>query len=61
MSNMTWDVVVAGAGPAGLSLASACAERGLKTLCIAPDVAKRWENNFGTWVDEVSPMVDTVS
>lgn len=56
MSTSTWDVVVAGAGPAGLSLASACAERGLTTLCIAPDVHKPWENNFGTWVDEVAPV-----
>jgi len=56
MSTERWDVIIAGAGPAGLSLASACAERGLRTLCIAPDVHKRWENNFGTWVDEVAPV-----
>ncbi|KLK87553.1 geranylgeranyl reductase [Methanoculleus sediminis] len=31
---MVWDVVVVGAGPAGSAAARACAEKGLKTLCI---------------------------
>jgi len=32
--NLVWDVVVVGAGPAGSAAARACAEEGLKTLCI---------------------------
>lgn len=32
--SMTYDVVIAGAGPAGSAAAAACAEQGLKTLCI---------------------------
>jgi geranylgeranyl reductase family protein len=31
---MTWDVIVAGAGPAGSAAARMCAEAGLATLCI---------------------------
>jgi geranylgeranyl reductase family protein len=31
---MTWDVVVAGAGPVGSAAARACAEAGLATLCL---------------------------
>lgn len=32
--SLVWDVVVVGAGPSGTAAARACAEEGLKTLCI---------------------------
>ena len=50
------DIVVVGAGPAGLAIASACAQRGLSVTCVAPDVHKPWLNNFGTWLDEIEPL-----
>jgi digeranylgeranylglycerophospholipid reductase len=34
VKRLVWDVVVVGAGPCGSAAARACAEQGLKTLCI---------------------------
>ncbi|WP_326938067.1 lycopene cyclase family protein [Amycolatopsis cynarae] len=47
------DVVVAGAGPAGWALASACAREGLETALIAPAPEAPWSNTYGLWRDEV--------
>lgn len=43
------DVIVLGAGPSGLSIAADCAERGLRTLCVAPKPDARWEAVYGVW------------
>jgi len=43
------DVIVLGAGPAGLAVAAECAERGLTTLCVAPKPDARWEAVYGVW------------
>lgn len=51
-----FDVVVAGAGPAGRALATACAERGLSVLLAAPDTDTSWPNTYGAWADELAPM-----
>lgn len=53
------DVVVAGAGPAGWALASACAREGLDTTLVAPDPARRWPATYGLWRDEVPELPDS--
>ena len=47
------DILVLGAGPAGLSLASHCARRGLKCTLVAPEPRLEWEPNYGFWLDEI--------
>ncbi|PXF46251.1 Lycopene beta cyclase, chloroplastic [Gracilariopsis chorda] len=51
-----YDVVVIGAGPAGLSLASALAKRRLRVFCADARLHERWPNNYGTWLDELQPL-----
>ena len=50
------DVVVVGGGPAGLALATASAERGLRVRLVAPDHDAPWPNTYGVWTDELLPM-----
>jgi lycopene beta-cyclase len=51
------DVLVIGAGPAGLSLAAALAEAGLAVQGLALDnPAKPWPNTYGIWVDELEDL-----
>lgn len=50
------DVVVVGAGPAGLAVATACAEQGLATTVVAEDHDAVWPQTFGVWVDEVEEV-----
>ncbi|WP_084145328.1 lycopene cyclase family protein [Amycolatopsis jejuensis] len=47
------DVLVAGGGPAGHALASACARRGLSVTVVDPDPHRKWPNTYGVWADEV--------
>ncbi|MGY1829502.1 lycopene cyclase family protein [Geodermatophilus sp. SYSU D01180] len=47
------DVVVAGAGPAGLSVAAACAAAGLRTVVVAPAV-RPWPATYCLWADELA-------
>ncbi len=56
MNQKKYDVIVAGSGPAGLSVASHCSKKGLKTACISPDIDETWENNFGVWRDEIEGL-----
>lgn len=51
-----FDVIVVGAGPAGLSLSASLGERGVKVLCVDPALDRKWPNNYGTWLDELSPL-----
>ncbi|SFT50842.1 lycopene beta-cyclase [Geodermatophilus amargosae] len=46
------DVVVAGAGPAGLSAAAACAAAGLRTVLVAPSV-NPWTPTYCLWADQL--------
>ncbi len=46
------DVVVAGAGPAGLSAAAACAAASLRTVLVAPAV-RPWPATYSLWADEL--------
>ncbi|WP_017296586.1 lycopene beta cyclase [Nodosilinea nodulosa] len=51
------DVLVIGAGPAGLSLAAALAKTGLAVQGLAlADPAHPWPNTYGIWVDELEDL-----
>lgn len=50
---MRTDVVIAGAGPAGWSLAAACAERGLDVALVAPEPDAAWSPTYCAWLGEV--------
>ncbi|MBD2232556.1 lycopene beta cyclase [Phormidium tenue] len=51
------DVLVIGAGPAGLSLVAALAETGLAVQVLAlGDPAHPWPNTYGIWVDELEDV-----
>ncbi|NEK93883.1 FAD-binding protein [Modestobacter muralis] len=51
-SRERWDVVVAGAGPAGLAVAAACATRGLRVALVAPHL-RPWHQTYCLWADEL--------
>ncbi|MCB9777888.1 MAG: lycopene cyclase family protein [Alphaproteobacteria bacterium] len=53
---MSLDLLVVGAGPAGLSLAAAAAEAGLRTEVLDPDPAAGWPANYGLWADEADAL-----
>ncbi len=53
---MNVDVRVVGAGPAGLSIAAALAERGLSVTVVATDPRSSWHANFGCWADELDAL-----
>jgi lycopene beta-cyclase len=46
------DVGVMGSGPAGLALATACAQQGLDVACIAPAPSTAWAQNYGIWAHQ---------
>ncbi len=51
------DVLVIGSGPAGLSLATALEQRGLKVEGLSPiEPATPWPNTYGIWVDEIEAL-----
>lgn len=51
------DVLVIGAGPAGLSLAAELGQRGLSVQGLSlTDPAEPWPNTYGIWVDELEAM-----
>jgi lycopene beta-cyclase len=47
------DVLIAGAGPAGWALASACARLGLGTALADPAAPAPWRATYGLWADEL--------
>lgn len=51
-----FDVVVAGAGPAGLAVAERISAAGFSVLIIDPAPLAPWLNNYGVWVDEFEAM-----
>ena len=54
---MTADVLVMGAGPAALCIASALVERGVKVAGVAPSAPEApWQNTFGIWGPEVDAL-----
>lgn len=50
------DVAVLGAGPAGASLAAACASRGLDVVVVAPDPDAPWTPTYAAWVDDLDGL-----
>ena len=48
------DVLVLGAGPAGLAIAAELAGQGLSVVCLDPDPARRWDNTYAAWRDDVA-------
>ena len=51
------DVVVVGAGPAGLAAAAACAEADLETVLVDAAPGRPWPQTFGAWMDELPAHV----
>ena len=56
MTALDGDVIVVGAGPAGLAAATSCAEAGLATVLVAPDPDAPWPQTYGCWVDELRSL-----
>lgn len=50
---VSMDVLVVGAGPAGLALAGACARVGLRTGLLDPSPERPWTATYGMWSAEV--------
>lgn len=53
-TNDVMDVMICGAGPGGLLLASHLATRGCKVGVVDPILDKPWPNNYGVWMDEAN-------
>ncbi len=51
---MLWDVIVVGAGPAGMVMAGALLECGLKVAVVSPQWPAAWPTNYGVWLDEIA-------
>ncbi|PIN20726.1 Neoxanthin synthase [Handroanthus impetiginosus] len=51
-----FDVIVIGAGPAGLRLAEQVSGHGIKVCCLDPSPLSMWPNNYGVWVDEFESL-----
>ncbi|XP_004487485.1 neoxanthin synthase, chloroplastic-like [Cicer arietinum] len=47
-----FDVIIIGAGPAGIRLAEQVSLYGIKVCCVDPDPLSIWPNNYGVWLDE---------
>ena len=60
MSGGRVDVAVVGLGPAGRSLASACAARGLRVVAVDPRPDAVWTPTYGVWEDELIGRPSTV-
>ncbi|MFG0251976.1 MAG: lycopene cyclase family protein [Phycisphaerales bacterium JB038] len=50
------DVLVVGAGPAGMAASAALARVGLSVGCLAPSHPSPWPNNYGLWEDEIAGL-----
>ena len=49
-----FDVVIAGAGPAGLLLGAALCQRGVRVCIVAPAPTAMWPENHASWLDELA-------
>ena len=50
------DVLVIGAGPAGLAISAALARRGVEVGCVSAVHPARWPNTYGIWEDELEGL-----
>ncbi|AEF40358.1 lycopene cyclase family protein [Hoyosella subflava] len=57
MTAASGDVVVAGLGPAGRSLAHRCIERGLRVIAVDTHPNRTWTPTYGAWADELPPWL----
>lgn len=55
-ASLQFDILVVGAGPAGLAAAAALSQRGLRVGCLAPQHPPRWPNTYGLWLDELETL-----
>ncbi len=54
---MRHDVLVVGAGPAGLAMAAALCQAGLNVALLAPGLPDAlWPNTYGIWLDEIEAL-----
>ncbi len=51
--SVVFDIIIVGAGPAGLAATAALAERGLRVGCVSVEHPVVWPNTYGVWVDEL--------
>lgn len=51
-----FDVIIIGAGPAGLRLAEQVSRYGIKVCCVDSSPLSMWPNNYGVWVDEFEKL-----
>ncbi|XP_071710883.1 capsanthin/capsorubin synthase, chromoplastic-like [Rutidosis leptorrhynchoides] len=51
-----FDLIVIGAGPAGLCVAERVARYGVRVCCVDPAPLSMWPNNYGSWIDELSSL-----
>ncbi|KAK0604180.1 hypothetical protein LWI29_012867 [Acer saccharum] len=51
-----FDVIIIGAGPAGIRLAEQVSCHGIKVCCVDPSPLSMWPNNYGVWVDEFESL-----
>ena len=51
-----YQIVIAGSGPAALSLAEKTAGKGLSTLVVSPSIGKCWIPNYGSWFDDIEEL-----
>jgi hypothetical protein len=54
--NVEVDVVIAGAGPAGIATAARISSQALRVVVVDPNPLQHWPNNYGVWVDEFEAM-----
>lgn len=52
MSDLS-DIGVLGSGPAALSIAAACSQRGASVTLLAPEPEAPWQPNYCLWADEL--------
>lgn len=53
MTVLSGDVVIAGLGPSGRSLAYRCAQRGLRVVAVDPHPQRVWKPTYAAWADEL--------
>ncbi|XP_058773682.1 capsanthin/capsorubin synthase, chromoplastic-like [Vicia villosa] len=51
-----FDVIIIGAGPAGIRLAEQVSLYGIKVCCVDPNPLSIWPNNYGVWLDEFEDL-----